>query len=534
MRGPVNFLLIVTDQQRADHLGCYGSPISVSPHIDALAQQGSVLEHMHVATPICQPNRASLITGRMPSCHGLRMNGRELSLSETSFVDTLRLAGWRTALVGKAHLQNITAVPPTWPAADEVRLREAKQDASADYGQEVWSRWENDPNHELKLPYYGFETVLLSIGHGDDQYGHWRRWVRQQTQEADQLIGRAHAIPTPGLALGELGQAWRTRLPEELHPTRWIAQETCAQLRRFAQEQKPFFLQCSFPDPHHPLTPPGRFWDWVQPADVQLPKSFSSPHAERLPPLQWLQRQRQQQTGFRPGYGSFACSAQEAREAIALNMGNIAFIDDAIGRVLHQLEQSGLADNTVVMFTSDHADLMGERGLLFKGGFHFASLTRVPFIWFDPTQRKSGSKHSDALAQTIDIAPTVLDRAGLPRTNGMQGRSLLPHIAGEAAPANSPSFSNGQRVLIEEESQRKDFGLNCRLRVRTLRTTTYRFTVWHGQPWGELYDLSQDPNELHNLWDEPAAQALQKHAATELMQTMLAAQDDSPYPSASA
>lgn len=534
MRGSPNFLLFVTDQHRADHLGCYGGRSGVSPAIDALARRGCVLDHMHVATPVCQPNRASLITGRLPSAHGVRMNGRELSLSETSFVDTLRQAGWRTALVGKAHLQNITNVPATWPAASEPRLNEAKREPFQDYGQEVWSRWEEDPTHELKLPYYGFESVALSIGHGDNQHGHWRRWLRQQTQEADRLIGPANAIPTPGLALAALGQAWRTRLPEELHPTRWIANETCTQLQQLASQQQPFFLQCSFPDPHHPFTPPGRYWDWVKPEDVQLPPSFAHGVNDKLPPLAWLQQQRRQQPQFKPGYASFQCSEQEAREAIALNLGNIAFIDDAIARVLQQLAQSGLADNTVVIFTSDHADLMGERGLLFKGGFHYASLTRVPFIWVDPTERNAPERVDHALAQTIDIAPTILERAGLACTNGMQGRSLLPLMSAEGNAAHNDTFSSGQRVLIEEESQRRDFGLSCRLRLRTLRTLRFRCTVWHGQPWGELYDLEQDPLELHNLWNEPSARDLQQHALTELMQAMLAAQDDSPYPSASA
>ncbi|MBL8336251.1 MAG: sulfatase-like hydrolase/transferase, partial [Rhodoferax sp.] len=173
-----NFLLFVTDQHRADHLGCYGNADVRTPHIDALARSGCRFDAFHVATPICQPNRASLMTGRLPSAHGLRMNGRELSLGERTFVDTLREAGWRTALVGKAHLQNITVAPTAWPAAGEPRLAEAYAPFPGRYGQEVWKRWEEDPAHELTLPYYGFEDVALTIGHGDDQHGHWRRWLR--------------------------------------------------------------------------------------------------------------------------------------------------------------------------------------------------------------------------------------------------------------------------------------------------------------------------------------------------------------------
>jgi arylsulfatase A-like enzyme len=167
-----NFLLFITDQHRADHLGCDGNPVLRTPHIDALAQQGQRFTQCHVATPICQPNRASLMTGRLPSLHGVQMNGRELSLGETTFVDVLRHAGWRTALVGKAHLQNITAAPPPWPAAGQRVPHDALRPYPGRYGQEVAASWAADEDFDLDLPYYGFEQVQLSIGHGDDQQGH--------------------------------------------------------------------------------------------------------------------------------------------------------------------------------------------------------------------------------------------------------------------------------------------------------------------------------------------------------------------------
>ena len=173
-----NFLLFVTDQHRADHLGCYGNTDVRTPHIDALARTGCRFDEFHVATPICQPNRASLMTGRLPSAHGLQMNGRELSLGEHTFVDMLREPGYRTALVGKAHLQNITVAPTAWPAKGTRLPHDALRPYPGRYGQEVWKRWVADPAFELELPYYGFEQVALTIGHADEQHGHWRRWLR--------------------------------------------------------------------------------------------------------------------------------------------------------------------------------------------------------------------------------------------------------------------------------------------------------------------------------------------------------------------
>ncbi len=518
--GP-NFLLFVTDQQRADHLGCEAHPVLRTPHLDALARQALRFEQAHAATPICQPNRASLMTGRMPSLHGVQMNGRELSHGELTFVELLRQAGWRTALVGKAHLQNITAVPPAWPAQTQDGVPDARRLHPGRYGQEVARAWAEDPAFEVELPYYGFEQVQLTIGHGDDQQGHWRRWLDRQTREASELIGPAHAWPTPDWALTRLGQAWRTRLPQELHPTQWIADQTCALLERHAQSGERFFLQCSFPDPHHPFTPPGAYWDLYRPTDMPLPLSFDAPLHQPPPAIEALRRQRAQASAFRPAYAAFAATEQEVREALALNFGSLAFIDAAIGRVMATLDRLGLDGDTVVIFTSDHGDLMGDRGLLFKGGLHYSSITRVPLFWRDTAGRRQPDLRRD-LAQTTDIAATVLARAGLPAVHGMQGRDLRRTEAPR------------QGLVIEEESQRADFGLDRRLRMRTWRTLTHRLTLYEGQPWGELYDLQHDPHELRNLWFEPGSQALRAELSEQLLRAMLAATDDSPRPTASA
>jgi arylsulfatase A-like enzyme len=303
-------------------------------------------------------------------------------------------------------------------------------------------------------------------------------------------------------------------------------------LQGFAAGDEPFFLQCSFPDPHHPFTPPGRYWDMYKPDDMDLPYSFDAELTDAPPPVRWLHAQRANRPDhFKPGHGIFAVTHQEAREALALNYGNIACIDNAIGQVMAALERFGMADNTVVMFTSDHGDLLGDRGLMFKGGLHYGGLTRVPFIWSDPALPVSSATtvphETSALAQTIDIAATVLARAGVQPAHGMQGQSLLPLVTGQAAALHSS-------VLIEEEGQRLDFGLNRRIRMRTLRSCDYRISIYDGEPWGELCDLRADPLELRNLWNDPASQVLRSQLMTELAFAMLRQTNTSPYPLASA
>lgn len=518
-----NFLFVITDQQRADHLGGYGNPIVRTPHLDGLARAGFRAEHFYVAMPICMPNRASLMTGRLPSLHGVRHNGIELSLGETTFVDVLREAGYRTALVGKGHLQNITNAPAQWPPdGAERRPREARRRAPGRYGQELQSTWEADPSHDLSLPYYGFERVDLSIRHADQQYGHWRRWIRTQVTDADRLIGPEHAIPSPEFELTRCRQAWRTRVPEELYPTSWITERTLAALRESARDPRPFFIQCSYPDPHHPFTPPGRYWSMYPPEDIPLPPSFGAAHRDLPPHVRWLRDRRDAGQAVKNTQALFACTEREAREAVALNYGSISMIDDGVGRLLAELGRLGLAAGTVVVFTSDHGDFLGDHQLLLKGPIHYEGLVRTPFIWKDPT---APPRVSGALTQSIDLAPTVLERAGVTAHHGIQGRSLLPLIEGRAEGLRD-------ELVVEEEGQRTYLGFAGRVRMRSLVTARHRLSVYDGVSWGELYDRGEDPHETVNLWDSAGAGKLRAELMERLARAMLAGSDTSPYPTA--
>ena len=523
VKPPPNIVFIITDQHRADHLGCYGNKIVKTPHIDALAARGMRGTNCTVTSPICMPSRASFMTGRMPSVHGVRHNGIELSHAEMTITDALMMAGYETALAGKSHLQCMLDAPPQIPVDPRERLaREARPRAPGVYNQEVGARWENDPAHDLTLPYYGFNNVHLTIEHGDDELGHWRRWLRQTVKEADKLIGVENAIPTPEIALVAAKQAWRTRVPEELYPTSWITDRTIDLMRDFTASQKPFFIQVSYPDPHHPFTPPGKYWSMYRPEDVDLPPSFHAEH-RGLPPhvaSAWAARDAGKAVKHTPML--FACTEREAREAIALNYGSISMIDDNVGRIVAELERLGIADNTIIVFTADHADYMGDHQLLLKGPLHFRDLIRVPFIWVDPAM-KNGGRVTDAMIQNIDFAPTILERTGAEPWYGIQGRSLAPLLAGE-----TDSFYDD--VLIEEESQRRYLCFTDRVKMRSLVTPTHRLSVFSGQSWGELYDLRDDPLETVNLFDDPVARAMKGELMERLNRRMLDYIETSPYP----
>jgi len=522
MQQKPNFLLFITDQQRADHLGCYDNKLIRTPAIDRLAAAGWCADEFYTATPICMPNRSSLMTGRMPSRHGVRHNGIELSFDETTFVEVLRGAGYATAHIGKSHLQNIEIIPPGYPREGEPRRsREARREGPGRHGQEIWKRWEDDPDCDIETPFYGFETVDLVIHHADTAYGHWRRWLRAQTREADRLVGPENAEPTPQLALNAIRQAWKTRVPEELYPSAWIADRTVARLRDAARGDKPWFIHCSFPDPHHPFTPPGRYWDMARAEDVAAPKSFIARHSRLAPHMKWLYEMRDTGRAVKHSQTLFACNEREAREAIALNYGSIACIDDAIARVMAELGGLGLDRNTVVMFTSDHGDFLGDHQLMLKGPLHYRGLVRVPFIWRDP-QGPKGSR-SNALTQTTDIAPSILERAGVDPWNGIQGKSLLPLMQGRSERLR-------ERLLVEEDGQRYYLGFKDRVRLRTVITQRHRLSLYEGVPWGEFYDRREDPDELDNRWDDAAARRARTELIEELARAMLEHGEASPYP----
>jgi arylsulfatase A-like enzyme len=522
-----NFLFIITDQHRADHLGCYGNAMVSTPNIDGLAARGTRFDRFYTATPICMPNRATLMTGRMPSLHGSRHNGIPLSLTATTFVDIMRAAGYDTALIGKCHLQSISGGVPTIgiPEADPNKvpvphhLREADRArlTHGRYDQELRSTWRDNPAFELTLPYYGFSHVELAVGHGDEVAGHYARWLNARRDDADALRGRKNQLPGNNYIAP---QAWRTRVPEELYPTSYVAERTIRYLEQHARgDAKPFFIQCSFPDPHHPFTPPGKYWEMYDPEVISLPLSFYGGEQPLPPHLQRLYDEREQHKANLDGQRTFAISARETREAIALTYGMVTMIDDAIGRILRCLSASGLGENTVVLFNSDHGDFMGDHQLLLKGALHYQGLVRVPFIWSDPTAKNKGFANS-GLCGTLDLARTILNRAGLDGHNGMQGVSLLAAVEGG---------ETGHDAMVIEEHQRRGYmGFKNNFRARSLVTRDHRLTLYEGVTWGELYDLENDRAETRNLWDDRRAVNKRHELTEQLAHKLMELSDTSP------
>jgi arylsulfatase A-like enzyme len=316
-------------------------------------------------------------------------------------------------------------------------------------------------------------------------------------------------------------QAWRTAVPAELYPTAYIAERSEAYLDAHAAQggDEPFFLQCAFPDPHHPFTPPGRYWDMYDPADIELPRSFHLPDGKLPAPLAHILKERAEGKTNRDGQRVIAVTEREAREATALTYGMISMIDDAVGRVLAALARNDLAENTVVIFTADHGDFMGDHQLMLKGALHYRSLVRVPCVWADPGLAAPEAS-SDALCGTIDISQTVLRRAGVAAHNGIQGWDMAPAMKG------APRLHDD--MLIEEHQRRGYMGMANNFRARSLITRDHRLTIYEGLEEGEFYDFASDPDEMVNLWDSPAHRALRDALMERLARKMMAMADSSP------
>lgn len=529
-----NFLYFITDQHRADYLGCYGHPVVKTPNIDSIAARGRKFTRFYVANPVCMPNRSTLMTGRMPSLHGVRSNGTPLSLRANTFVDALRLSGYKTALIGKSHLQNMTGMPPLRGRADPAEgytklpaeFAEANKPIVGEgpYDQEDPSRWKPGEPYDLTLPFYGYDHVDLCTEHGDRVGGHYYVWLKQRRPDADTLRDRDNGLPSDYVC----PQAYRTPIPEDLYPTSYITEKSLEWLEHYAQggSDQPFFCMASFPDPHHPFTPPGKYWDMYKPEDMELPPSYDFGNREPLPHVAWALEQRAAGNAVTTSQNAFSVDEREIREAMALSCGMITMIDDAVGRILAKLDELGLRDNTVLVFNSDHGDFMGDHRLLLKGPAHYHGLIRVPFIWSDPDGSTQGE--TDTLSGTVDVAATVLDRARIEPYNGIQGRSLLSAVRGQTEADAVPA------MIVEDDQQRKYMGYDSPPRLRTVVEHRWRMTISQGNAWGELYDLRDDPHEMINLWDDPKHKDTRAEMFELLARRQMELVDESPLPTARA
>lgn len=461
MTGRPNIVLITTDQQRWDTLGCAGNAVVRTPHIDRLAAEGVCFARAYAQSPLCMPSRASLITGRYPRAHGVMTNWVSLPAGEASMQDCLRGAGYTTAAVGKMHYRLLLN---TGTEADALQSPPYGYDhlvlADGKYG--VLSPAEDD-----------YRTLLRQQGWFDASRDYWKDPA---------VYGAFEAVASP--------------LPPELYIDQFIGDAAVGFLRRGTRE--PFFLWVSFCSPHHPFDPPRPYDTLYDPADMPSPHRRED-ELERKPPEYGAHLE--QILGIRTGRPR-RLTEEVVRRVIAYYYGMITLLDAQVARVLQVLREAALLERTAIVFASDHGEFLGDHGLLLKAEMLCDALVRVPLVVRYPA-RFAGGAPREEFVELVDLLPTMLDLAGVNVPARVQGRSLVPLCEGQGAGWRDSAFA--------EYEHRK-----------MLRTDDWKL-VWHsGKPWGELYDLRNDPHELLNLYDDPGYAARREALRGALLNRLVA------------
>ncbi|MGB1008457.1 MAG: sulfatase family protein [Thiolinea sp.] len=487
-----NILWICTDQQRSDSLGCYGNQQVRSPHIDSIAQSGVKFNRHLTPMQICSPSRATMLTGLYPRHHQLITNGMALPETVPTLTRTLAEDGYRTHAVGKQHLQPILA-----PA--EMNMPDSR------------AFWKQPDAAQWNGPYYGYQTIDLLLGESDTAQiaGHYASWLRDNYPQYVEHLKPKMADAEPPADLDEI---WRSAMPVECHYNTWITDRAVDFLaQRKGQgddgEAEPFCLFVSYPDPHHPFDPPADYADRYNPDEMPLPDVPEQDLQSRPPYCEGLFPKGQ---GFRKLYWQADESAEAGstittedisdesmRTAIAYTHAQVEMIDDGVGRMLTQLRESGVADNTIIIFTSDHGEYLGNHGLLHKGPASYRQLTELSLLMSGPGI--AAGAEVDSLTSHIDLMPTLLELAGVEQTTETDGVSLKPLLDGAVEQVRDYTFGEYHPTV------RKD------LYNQTVYQGKWRMTLYPEMPeWGELFDLETDPLEHENRFFDSDLSALRE------------------------
>ena len=499
-----NVLVFVTDQQRADWLGCAGNEVLQTPNIDRIAATGVRFSRAYCANPVCMPSRATLMTGLLPSDHGVRANGINLSPHAVVLPEILRRAGYRTALVGKPHHSCWWTTPDRTPNIDRydpALLPESRH------------LWDRRAVTRLPAPYFGFEESAFVGGHSASVFGEYLHWLEDHhPRAAADITGRASLRPSLHR------ESYYSPVPEELYYTEWITERTMQAIDRRSGEQ-PFFLWCSYPDPHQPFGPPAPWHSRYHAHDMPRPEAWDDARSLMPPHHQLDYYAHRARVAGGPVLADDRSLAQIA-EMRALAYGMMGLVDQGVGRILDHLQRKGLFDNTIVVFLSDHGELMGDHGILFKGPYHYQGVLRVPLLMSWPGGGVRAGHAAGGLVSLLDLVPTLLELTGVPypeepfgdwrgpeaaHTAGersmydgvprLPGKSLVPLLTGRCDAVQDA-------VLIENDEDYRGVSL------RTLVTARAIYTRYRGNRHGELFDLAVDPVQRYNRWADPAAAAL--------------------------
>lgn len=451
-----NILWICTDQQRWDTLGCYGNGFVRTPNIDRLAARGVLFERAFCQSPVCTPSRASMLTGRYPRTTRTRQNGQDMPDDEVLVTRLLADAGYVCGLAGKLHL---SACHPSVTPAMERRI----DDGYAEF------HWSHHP----------------AVAYSEEKTRHnwptneYNLWLQEQgaSYNPQPFRNSPHVEEGP---------------PAEHHHTTWCARKAITFIEANAGGKRPWLFSCNIYDPHHPFDPP---LEYLQPYldrldEIPLP-AYAPGELDGKPYFQTTDHFKAY--GGKAGYPFASMSDDDHRLIRAAYWAMCDLIDDQVGEMLDALERTGQLENTIVIFMSDHGEMLGDHGIYLKGPYFYEPAIRVPLIFAGP-----GVAEGRSVADPIElcgIAPTLLEIAGVSPYAGMQGQSLLPNLHGHPVePSRADVYCEYYNAMPWHQGPVPH--------ATMVRTDRYKLVAFHGQRLGELYDLEADPSETINRWDD--------------------------------
>ncbi|MCB1407096.1 MAG: alkaline phosphatase family protein [Rhodobacteraceae bacterium] len=497
MKPVKNILFVMADQLRWDHLSCYGHPHLHTPNLDRLARKGVRFDRAYVQSPVCGPSRASCYTGRTAFSHGATWNRVPLPIGEMTLGDYLRPLGVTTAVVGKTHM-----MPDTEGMARLGLTRDTE--IGVRVSQPGFDPYERDDGLH--------PTPLLREKGGKLRYNDW---LREQGYEGENPWNDyANAAQGPD---GEILSGWElkhsslpARIKEEHSETAYMTMRA----RDFIDEMgdHPWLCHLSYIKPHWPYMAPAPYHDMFGPETF---KPIVRSPDERADP--------------NPVYAAFmgmavseTFSAQGVRDTVMpAYMGLIKQIDDHLGHLFAYLEETGKDKETMIVFTSDHGDYLGDHWMGEKELFHEVSV-RVPLIIYDPRPEADATRGtvSDTLVEAIDLVPTFLDATGAPPAyHRLEGRSLQPILHGEA-------ITDWRDCVFSEidyafYSARQTLGTPASgSRGYMVRTDRWKYVHFTGFP-PQLFDLDADPDEFHDLGRDPAFEDTRRQMKDRLLNRLL-------------
>ncbi len=476
-----NILWFCTDQQRWDTIGALGNSHIHTPNLDKLCNRGIAFTRAYTQSPICTASRASFLTGRYPSAHNVYRNGNtEFPRGETVVTKLLSGAGYYCGLIGKLHLARMSG-------RQEIRTNDG-------YDEFNWS-----PHSMAKLGPKGAYIDWLENKKG------------VKREELESLID------------GPYG----TGVPTEFHQSTWCGELSVDFIKR--NTDRPWLLSINPFDPHPPIDPPPEYRERYDKTTLPYPvfKESDIKHQEKFSPIDQQSKVAIDPQKYNPDkslYGDADFDPDHAHDTPPVNFDSkemkacyyaeVELLDTQIGRITDALKETGQLDNTIIIFTSDHGDMLGDHGLLYKGCRFYDGLVRVPLIVSWPGQAQKDVK-SSALMELVDIAPTLLEAAGEPVPSSMQGKSFLNLLKGKT-PVNKHKTH-----VISEYYDSINFPGSHGSQGSMYFDGRYKISRYPIEGLGELYDTLEDPNEHNDLWDSPEHRLLRAELTEKQLDAVL-------------